>query len=185
MQKKERGNMKKTKINQNSKSEDNFECRPKRERKINIEFAKRPTIDEYFMTICDDVARRATCRRRKIGAIIVKEKQILSTGYNGAPKRLPDCLEEGCLRDELKIESGTRHEVCRAVHAEQNAIIQCAYHGVSSNGATLYVNTPPCRICAKMIINAGIKEVKYKGDYPDKEAFSLFEKARIKITKVE
>ncbi|MEM3369592.1 MAG: cytidine/deoxycytidylate deaminase family protein [Candidatus Micrarchaeia archaeon] len=146
---------------------------------------KRPSLDEYFMRICDDVATRATCRRRKIGAVIIKDKQILSTGYNGAPKKMPDCLEEGCLRDKLKIESGTRHEICRAVHAEQNAIIQCAYHGVSSNNSILYVNTPPCRICAKMIINAGIKEVRYKGDYPDKEAFKLFKEAGVRIVKVE
>lgn len=146
---------------------------------------KRPTLDEYFMRICDDVATRATCRRRKIGAVIIKDKQILSTGYNGAPKKMPDCLEEGCLRDRLKIESGTRHEICRAVHAEQNAIIQCAYHGVSSKDSILYVNTPPCRICAKMIINAGIKEVRYKGDYPDKEAFNLFKEAGVKIVKIE
>ncbi len=155
------------------------------EKRINNEFAKRPTLNEYFMKICDDVSSRATCRRRKIGAVIVKDKQILSTGYNGAPKGLADCLEEGCLRDKLGIKSGTRHEICRAVHAEQNAIIQCAYHGVSSKDATLYVNSSPCRICAKMIINAGIKEVKYKGNYPDKEAFSLFKEAGIKVTRIK
>lgn len=144
----------------------------------------RPTLDEYFMKICDDVASRATCERHKIGAVIVRDKQILSTGYNGAPRGLPHCLEVGCIRNKLGIASGTQHEICAAVHAEQNAIIQCAYHGTSSKDATLYVNTSPCRICAKIIINAGIKEVKYRGKYPDKEAFRLFRQAGVKVTEV-
>ena len=145
----------------------------------------RPSIDEYFMNICDDVASRATCLRHKIGAVIVKDKQIISTGYNGAPKRLPHCLTEGCIRNKLKIESGTRHEVCAAVHTEQNAIIQCACNGVSSKDGIIYVNASPCRICAKMIINAGIKEVRYTGDYPDKEAFKLLKQAGVKVTKLD
>lgn len=146
---------------------------------------ERPGIDQYFMNICDDVASRATCMRHKIGAVIVRDKQILSTGYNGAPKRLPHCLEEGCIRNKLNIKSGTHHEICAAVHAEQNAIIQCAYNGVSSRDGIIYVNASPCRICAKMIINAGIKEVRYSGNYPDKEAFKLLKRAGVKIVKLD
>lgn len=144
----------------------------------------RPDVDTYFLTICDDVAKRATCLRHKIGAVIVKDKRILATGYNGAPMNLPHCLDVGCIRDKLGIPSGTRHEICMAVHAEQNAILQCAYHGVSSKDATMYVNATPCRICAKMIINAGIKKVIHKGEYPDQEAKDLLKEAGIEIKKV-
>ncbi|MFH1285189.1 MAG: cytidine/deoxycytidylate deaminase family protein [Candidatus Micrarchaeota archaeon] len=146
----------------------------------------RPTFDEYFMRMCYLVAERSTCKRHKYGSVIVRGKRLLATGYNGAPKGLPHCLEIGCLRDELGIASGTRHEICRAVHAEQNAILQCALHGISADGATLYINEIPCRICAKMIINAGIKRVVYTaGKYPDKEAFELFEKAEVKMDKLD
>ncbi|MEM2974156.1 MAG: cytidine/deoxycytidylate deaminase family protein [Candidatus Micrarchaeia archaeon] len=144
----------------------------------------RPGLDEYFMTICENVARRSTCKRHKLGALIVRDKQILATGYNGAPRGLPHCLDLGCMRDKLGIESGTRHEICAAVHAEQNAILQCAYHGVSTKDSTMYVNASPCRICAKMIINAGIKKVVYRGEYPDAETFKLFKQAGIKIEKI-
>jgi len=144
----------------------------------------RPNIDEYFLKICWDVALRSTCKRHRFGAIIVKNKQILATGYNGAPKGLPHCVDTGCIRDKLGIPSGTQHELCAAVHAEQNAIIQCAYHGVSTKDATLYVNASPCRICAKIIINAGIKNVVYRGDYPDTETFKLFKKSGVKITRI-
>jgi len=145
----------------------------------------RPSIDEYFMKICEDVAKRSTCKRHNFGAAIVREKQILATGYNGAPKGLPHCIDIGCIRDKLSIPSGTHHEICAAVHAEQNAILQCAYHGVSTKDAIMYVNASPCRICAKMIINSGIKKVIYAGEYPDQETFKLFKQAGVKIQKLE
>jgi dCMP deaminase len=145
----------------------------------------RPGIDEYFMTICDNIAKRSTCKRHNIGAVLVRDKQILATGYNGAPKGLPHCTDIGCIRDKLGIESGTHHEICAAVHAEQNAILQCAYHGISARDATIYVNSSPCRICAKMIINSGIKKVIYGGlNYPDKETFNLLKQAGVKVTKI-
>ena len=144
----------------------------------------RPSWDEYFMKICGDVAERSTCKRHQFGAVIVRDKRLLATGYNGAPKGMPHCLELGCLRDELGIPSGTKHEVCRGVHAEQNAIIQCALHGVSSKDATMYVNGIPCKICAKIIINSGISRVVYSGDYADKEAFELFKQAGVKMDRL-
>ena len=144
----------------------------------------RPSIDEYFIRLCADVATRSTCKRHHFGAVIVKDKQILATGYNGAPKGLPHCTDVGCIRDKLSIPSGTQHEICAAVHAEQNAVIQCAYHGISTKDATLYVNASPCRICAKMIINSGIKNIIYRGNYPDSETFRLFKKAGVKIKSI-
>ena len=127
----------------------------------------RPTVDEYFMAMAELAATRSTCLRRHVGAVIVKDKQVLSTGYNGAPKDLPHCSEVGCRREELGIESGTRHELCRGVHAEQNAVIQAAVFGVSVNGATLYSTHHPCVLCVKILINAGIERVVYKEGYPD------------------
>lgn len=144
-------------------------------------YQDRPDIDEYFLEICAVVSKRSTCRRRQFGAVIVKNGQVLSTGYNGAPKGMPHCTEIGCLRDRLGIASGTRHEICRAVHAEQNAIIQCAYHGTSTAGGSLYVNGKPCKICAKMILNAGIVRLVYNGDYPDEEGIELLEKAGLDV----
>lgn len=145
----------------------------------------RPSWDQYFMAIVNQVATRSTCLRRKIGAIIVKDKRILTTGYNGAPKNVKSCLEIGsCLREELGIPSGQRHEICRALHAEQNAIIQAAYHGVSVNGSVLYCNTQPCVMCAKMIINSGIVKIYYQQEYPDKLALELLEEADIELVKL-
>jgi dCMP deaminase len=115
----------------------------------------RPTWEEYFMDITHLVAKRSTCLRRQVGAVLVRDKKILATGYNGAPSGLEHCLEVGCLREKLGIPSGERHELCRGLHAEQNAIIQAAYHGVGIRGATLYCTNHPCIICSKMIINAG------------------------------
>ena len=123
------------------------------------------------MKITHDVAERSTCLRRHVGAIIVMEKRLLATGYNGAPSGLRHCLETGCLREKMNIPSGERQEVCRGLHAEQNAIIQAAQYGVSIRGSMLYSTTQPCVTCAKMIMNAGITKVVYEGDYPD--AFSL------------
>lgn len=128
---------------------------------------KRPTWDEYFMKITHLVAERSTCMRRMVGAIIVKDKKIVSTGYNGAPKGLKHCLEIGCLREEMGIPSGERHELCRGAHAEQNAIIQAAGSGTNMDGATMYCTDSPCSTCTKMIINSGIKRIVLGKKYPD------------------
>lgn len=127
----------------------------------------RPTWDEYFMKIAHLVAERSTCLRRRVGAIIVKDKRIISTGYNGAPRGLLHCLEVGCLREEMGVASGERQELCRGAHAEQNAIIQAAASGASMEGATMYCTTAPCSTCAKMIINAGIRRLVLGEKYPD------------------
>lgn len=144
---------------------------------------ERPSVDEYFMEIADVVAKRSTCLRNKVGAIVVRDKRILSTGYNGAPRGLEHCLEVGCLRDERNIESGTRHEICRAVHAEQNAVIQCALHGVSTEAATLYCTHQPCILCTKMMINAGISRVVFREDYPDDESLNYLRKANVEVVR--
>ena len=127
----------------------------------------RPSWNEYFMKMAYFVAERSTCTRRQVGAVIVKDKHILATGYNGAPKGIKHCLDGGCLRDKLNIPSGERQELCVALHAEQNAIIQAAYHGIAIAGSEIYCNTHPCSICAKMIINAGIQKIYYVEGYPD------------------
>lgn len=142
---------------------------------------QRPDWDEYFLEIAHVVAKRSTCIRRQIGAVIVKDRRILTTGYNGAPSGLAHCHESGCMRDELNIPSGTRHEVCRALHSEMNAIIQAAQHGVSTKGATLYCTNQPCSVCSRMLINAGITRVVYTGPYPDEFALSLLKEARIEL----
>jgi len=142
---------------------------------------KRPTWDEYFLEVARLVAKRATCLRRKVGAVLVKDKRILATGYNGAPSGLAHCLDIGCLREKLKIPSGERQELCRGSHAEQNALIQASLHGISVKESTLYVTNQPCIICAKMLINAGIKEIVICGDYPDKMAKEFLKEAKIKI----
>ena len=144
---------------------------------------KRPSWDTYFMDIAHFVATRSTCLRRHVGAIIVKDKRILSTGYNGAPTGLEHCLEIGCLREKLNIPSGERHELCRALHAEQNAIIQAAVHGVAIREASLYATNQPCIICSKMIINAGIVRVVYDSGYPDEMSMELMTEAGIELVK--
>jgi len=141
--------------------------------------AGRPDLDEYFLKIATVVAERSTCRRHHVGAVAVRDKHILVTGYNGAPSGAKDCLELGCLRDEMNIESGTRHEVCRAIHAEQNVIIQAALHGITLEGATVYVTHSPCVLCAKMLVNAGIKRFVTCGGYADDSFKALFEQAGI------
>lgn len=143
----------------------------------------RPSWDEYFMEIAEVVKTRSTCLRRQVGAIIVKDKQILSTGYNGAPTGLKHCEETGCIREQLEVPSGERHELCRGLHAEQNAIIQASLHGVKIEGATIYVTTQPCVVCAKMIINSGIKKVVYRGDYPDKLSAQMLAESGITVQK--
>jgi len=139
----------------------------------------RPTWDEYFMKIAGLVAERSTCLRRKVGAIIVKDKRIVATGYNGAPKGLEHCLDIGCLRDDLGIPSGERHELCRGAHAEQNAIIQAAGGGTGIAGATMYCTDSPCAACTKMIINAGIKRLVLGKRYPDRLGERLIDEAGI------
>ena len=141
---------------------------------------KRPTWDEYFMKITHLVSERSTCLRRKVGAVIVKDKRIISTGYNGAPRGLAHCLEIGCMREQLGIPSGERHEMCRGAHAEQNAIIQAASSGIGMKGATMYCTTAPCSTCAKMIINAGIERLVLGGRYPDQLGEDLIREAEVK-----
>jgi dCMP deaminase len=139
----------------------------------------RPGIDEYFLKIAAVVAERATCRRHHVGAVAVRDKHILATGYNGAAAGLKDCLELGCLRNELQIPSGTRHEICRGIHAEQNVIIQAGLHGVSLEGSTIYCTHTPCVLCAKMLVNARINRFVSYGKYNDKEFVNLFSEAGI------
>jgi len=146
-----------------------------------MEKLQRPSFDEYFMEIAKIVAKRSTCLRRQVGAVIVKDKHILSTGYNGVPKGFPHCDEIGCVREKLGIPEGERHELCLGLHAEQNAIIQAAVFGVSIKGATLYVTHFPCSVCAKMIVNAEIKEVVYLNDYPDELSKEILKKSNIKV----
>ncbi|MBW1972786.1 MAG: cytidine deaminase [Deltaproteobacteria bacterium] len=141
----------------------------------------RPSWDQYFMEITKLVSKRSTCLRRHVGAILVKDKRILATGYNGAPTGLKHCLEIGCLREALKIPSGERHELCRGLHAEQNAIIQAAVHGVKIEGATLYCTNHPCIICTKMIINAGIKRVVYLDGYADELSKKMIKESGIEV----
>ena len=145
---------------------------------------KRPTWDEYFLGIADLISKRSTCLRRSVGAVLVKDKRILATGYNGAPGKITHCEVTGCIREKLKVPSGERHELCRGLHGEQNAFLQAALHGTSLRGASLYSTTQPCIICAKMIINAGIKEIVIKGDYPDKMSKEILREAKIKIRRV-
>ncbi|MFZ7125036.1 MAG: deoxycytidylate deaminase [Desulfobacterales bacterium] len=144
----------------------------------------RPSWDVYFMDITALVARRTTCLRRAVGAVIVKDKRILATGYNGAPTGSRHCAETGCLREQLKVPSGQRHELCRGIHAEQNAIIQAAYHGVSIKDATLYCTTQPCSICAKMIINAGIRKIIFESGYEDPMATAMLKEAAVEVVEL-
>ncbi len=139
----------------------------------------RPDIDEYFLKIASVVAERSTCLRHHVGAVAVRDKHILTTGYNGAPAGLRDCLELGCLRDEQGVASGTRHEICRAIHAEQNVIIQAALHGVSLAGATIYCTHSPCILCAKMLVNARITRFVTYGLYSEENFRDLFREAGI------
>jgi dCMP deaminase len=141
----------------------------------------RPSWDEYFMEITRLVVSRSTCLRRQVGAVLVQDKKILATGYNGAPSGITHCLDVGCLRDEQGVPSGERHELCRGLHAEQNAIIQAAYHGVSVKGATLYCTNLPCIICTKMLINAGITRVVYGDGYADPLARQMWEESKVTI----
>lgn len=145
-------------------------------------FDDRPSWDEYFMQMAELTANRSTCLRRQVGAVIVKDRHIIATGYNGAPRGLKHCSElGGCLRQKLQVPSGQRHELCRALHAEQNAIIQAATLGQSIEDATIYVTHQPCVICAKMIINAGMKRIVVREGYPDELATEILDEAGIKV----
>ncbi len=146
--------------------------------------AQRPSWNEYFMRITNDVAERAICVKRKVGAAIVKDNHILSTGYNGAPKGFSHCTEDTCIRKQMSVPSGQRHELCRGLHAEQNAIIQAAVQGVKIEGATLYCTYQPCVICVKMMINAGIKKLVYAGGYPDDLAAEMLKESNIEVVKL-
>lgn len=142
---------------------------------------ERPSWDVYFMSIADLVSTRSTCLRRAVGAVLVRDRRILATGYNGAPSGLQHCLERGCLRVQQDVPSGERHELCRGLHAEQNAIIQAALHGVSTRGAKIYCTNHPCVICAKMIINAGISEVVIRDSYADPLAEEILREAMVEV----
>ncbi|MBD3367028.1 MAG: cytidine deaminase [Candidatus Eisenbacteria bacterium] len=142
---------------------------------------RRPSWDEYFMDIARLVAGRSTCLRRQVGAIIVKDRRVLASGYNGAPSGLPHCDETGCVRERHKVPSGERHELCRGIHAEQNAIIQSANYGTGIDGATIYSTYHPCSVCAKMIINAGIVRVVTDDTYPDDLAVELLRDAGVRV----
>jgi dCMP deaminase len=145
----------------------------------------RPSWDEYFMKQAALVAERSTCLRRNVGAVIVKNKRIMTTGYNGAAAGTKDCLQRGCLRDEMNIKSGERHEICRAIHAEQNAIIQAALHGLDISGGTLYCSHPPCMICAKMIANVKIKEFVTYGTYADESGLDFLKECGLIVRRIE
>jgi dCMP deaminase len=146
--------------------------------------AQRPSWDEYFIGIARLVSKRSTCLRRKVGAVIVKNRRILATGYNGTPTNIEHCEVTGCMRDRLNIPSGQRHELCRGLHAEQNSLLQASLYGISLEGSSLYCTNQPCVICVKMLINAGIKEIVVSDGYPDKLAEDFLKEAKIKIRKI-
>ena len=146
---------------------------------------KRPTWDEYFMEMAELTAKRATCSRRQVGAVITRDNRAVATGYNGAPRGLAHCEEEGgCLRQKLGVPSGQRHELCRALHAEQNAIISAASMGNAIEGGTIYITHQPCVICAKMIVNAGIKRIVVREGYPDELSMEILDEAGLKVERL-
>ncbi|CAC11457.1 probable dCMP deaminase [Thermoplasma acidophilum] len=148
-----------------------------------MQIVRRPTWDEYFMRMAYLAASRTNCIRRKVGAVIVKDRNVLATGYNGPPSGTAHCDVVGCIREDLKVPSGERHELCRGLHAEQNAIIQAAVHGVSIKDSTIYVTTHPCVVCSKMIMNAQIKEIVYAEGYPDELAELMLLESDVKVRK--
>ena len=145
----------------------------------------RPSWDTYFMDIARTCAQRTTCRRRQIGAVFVKDNRMLATGYNGVPSGIEHCTDRGCLREELGIPSGQQHELCRGLHAEQNALIQAARYGISIEGASVYCTAQPCVVCAKMLINAGVLEIVYDAEYPDALAIEMLTEAGITFRRIE
>lgn len=145
----------------------------------------RPNWDDYFMEIAEVIKKRSTCIRRQVGAVIVKDNRILTTGYNGVPPKMQHCTEAGCLREKLKVPSGQRHELCRALHAEQNAVIQAAKNGIAIDGSTIYITAQPCIICAKILIASGIKRIVYNGEYPDELSMEMIRESKIECVKYE
>ncbi|MBF8436418.1 cytidine/deoxycytidylate deaminase family protein [Halanaerobiaceae bacterium Z-7014] len=143
----------------------------------------RPDWDEYFMEMAELAAKRATCLRRKVGAVLVKNKKVLATGYNGAPMNIEHCESTGCLREKMEVPSGERHEICRGVHAEQNLVAQAAIHGVKTENSIVYCTHQPCIICTKILINAGVKKIYFKNSYSDKFAENLLKKSNIEFIK--
>ncbi|MGE5422943.1 MAG: deoxycytidylate deaminase [Ignavibacteriales bacterium] len=144
----------------------------------------RPSWDEYFSELAQMVGRRSTCVRRQVGAVLVKEDRIIATGYNGAPQGVQHCLDIGCLREEMNIPSGQRYELCRGVHAEQNAIINAARYGVSTLESVVYSTTQPCMLCARMLINAGVKKVVHQGDFSDDLSLQFFREAGVEVVEI-
>ena len=145
----------------------------------------RPSWDDYFIAIANMVRQRSTCLRRQVGAVVVKDKRILTTGYNGAPKGMKHCSELGCLREAEDVPPGERHELCRGIHAEQNAILQAAYHGVNIRDSVIYCTTQPCIMCSKMIINAGIRKIYYLEDYPDPLSIQMLDEAGVESIRLD
>lgn len=146
---------------------------------------KRPTWDEYFMELAEVVAKRSTCLRRNIGAVVVKDKRVLATGYNGAPTGLSHCSDVGCLRERMGIPSGERVEMCRGLHAEQNALVQAARYGIPLEGSVIYCTNQPCVTCAKMLINAGVTKIIYKHPYPDRLAQDLLAESNVTVVRFQ
>jgi dCMP deaminase len=147
--------------------------------------ARRPTWDEYFISIARLISGRSTCLRRHVGAVVVKDKRVLSTGYNGAPQGFAHCSEVGCIRQQRRIPAGERHELCRGIHAEQNAIVQAAAFGVSIRDSTLYSTHFPCVLCTKLLINAGIKRLVVASAYPDRLSHAMLKEAGIDLLLIE
>jgi len=145
---------------------------------------ERPSWDTYFMRIAGEVALRSTCMRRQIGALIVRDRRILATGYNNVPSGIEHCTAKGCLRDQLNIPSGQRVELCRGIHAEQNAVVQAAKYGTAIDGASMYTTTQPCILCAKIMINAGITEIVFVGDFPDQLAIEMLHEAGVSLRQI-
>ncbi len=145
---------------------------------------KRPSWDEYFMGLAEAAGTRSTCLRHKLGGVMVKNRRVIATGYNGAPRGMKHCLDVGCLRDKKKIPSGTHHEICMAIHAEQNLVIQAALHGASTEDSDVFLTHGPCAVCAKILINAGVKRIVYKNHYPDSFAKKLLKKAKVQLIRL-
>lgn len=145
---------------------------------------KRPSWDEYFLDLADLVASRSTCLRRHVGAVLVRKERIIATGYNGAPRGSGHCLDIGCLREQMGIPSGHRYELCRGVHAEQNAIINAAYYGISTQDTVLYCTNQPCIICARMLINAGVIRVVHRGNFDDDLALQFMQEAGLELVEM-
>jgi dCMP deaminase len=150
---------------------------------VRLSVVGRPPWDTYFMRMAELAASRSTCLRRQVGAVIVKDRMVLSTGYNDTPRGLPNCGDGGCARCAGDAPSGTGHDTCLCLHAEQNSVIQAAYHGVSINGGTIYVTHQPCLVCAKMILNAGLRMVVFKGEYPDPLARQVLEDGGVELVR--